>query len=296
MKILHSLLLGLMLSPALADDGGHPLTLWQVAGQQNTVFLLGSIHLLREQDYPLPSAIDAAYADADVLIMEVDMDDIDPLATQASFTRYGMSHDGTTLRDLMGDALYDEALSAAEVINIPLDMLSKTEPWYAAMTVEMMMLNRIGFNPALGVEMHMVQKAARDGKRVDGLETIDEQLQFLDQMSLQAQRDMLMATLEESASIETMMDEVIAAWRRGDTDTLANDMLSDLEQHEELNKAIVTDRNARWVKHIEELLDDEVDYLIVVGALHLVGPQGVPARLETNGHDIRQLSQPPAVR
>lgn len=296
MKILQSLLLALLLSPALADDNGHPLTLWQVAGQQNSVFLLGSIHLLREQDYPLPSAIDSAYAAADVLIMEVDMDDIDPLATQAAFTRYGMSHDGTTLRDLMGETLYDEALSAAEAIDIPLDMLSKTEPWYAAMTVEMMMLNRIGFNPALGIEMHMVQKAARDGKRVDGLETIDEQLQFLDRMSLQAQRDMLMATLEESASIETVMDEVIAAWRRGDTDTLANDMLSELEQHEELNKAIVTDRNTRWVKHIEELLDDKLNYLIVVGALHLVGPQGVPVQLEKNGHDIRQLSQPPAVR
>tara|TARA_R110002096_G_scaffold114712_5_gene248710 strand:- start:4110 stop:5000 length:891 start_codon:yes stop_codon:yes gene_type:complete len=296
MKILQTLLLGLMLAPALADDGGHPLTLWQVAGQQNSVFLLGSIHLLREQDYPLPSAIDAAYADADVLIMEVDMDDIDPLATQAAFTRYGMSHDGTTLRDLMGDAMYSDALLAAEAIDIPLDMLSKTEPWYAAMTVEMMMLNRIGFNPSLGVEMHMMQKATRDGKRIDGFETIEEQLQFLDDMSLQAQRDMLIATLEESAGIETMMDEIIAAWRHGDTNTLANDMLSDLEQHEELNKAIVTDRNARWVGHIEELLDDEIDYLIIVGALHLVGPQGVPLQLEKIGYDIRQLSQPPAVR
>lgn len=296
MKILQTMLLSLLLSPALADDGGHPLTLWQVVGQQNSVFLLGSIHLLREQDYPLPSAIDSVYADADVLIMEVDMDDIDPLATQTSFTRYGLSHDGTTLRDLMGEALYDEALLAAEAIDIPLDMLSKTEPWYAAMTVEMMMLNRIGFNPALGVEMHMMQKATRDGKRIDGLETIDEQLQFLDQMSLQAQRDMLMATLKESAGIESMMDDVIEAWRRGDTDTLANDMLSDLEQHEELNKAIVTDRNARWVGHIEELLDDDVDYLIIVGALHLVGPQGVPVQLEKIGYDIRQLSQPPAVR
>ena len=78
-------------------------------------------------------------------------------------------------------------------------MLSRTEPWYAAMTVELMMLNRMGFNPALGIEMHMMSMATRDGKRIDGFETIDEQLQFLDSMSLQAQRDMLMATLEESA-------------------------------------------------------------------------------------------------
>ena len=292
----RTLLLTLLAIPALADDGGHPLTMWEVTGQKNTVFLLGSIHLLRPQDYPLPSAIDSAYADAEVLIMEVDMDDIDPVATQASFARYGLSQDGRTLRDLMGDALYEEAVVAAELISIPLDMLSKTEPWYAAMTVEIMMLNRMGFNPALGVEMHMMSKATRDGKRIDGFETIDEQLQFLDGMSLQAQRDMLMATLEESAELDNVMDDLIEAWRHGDTEMLENGMLEDLEQHEELNKAIVTDRNARWVKHIETLLDDDDDYLIIVGALHLVGPEGVPLQLRKNGYTIRQLSQPPALR
>ncbi|HNP65622.1 MAG TPA: TraB/GumN family protein [Woeseiaceae bacterium] len=293
---IRALLLLLLTVPAFADDGGHPLTLWEVTGQKNSVFLLGSIHLLRPQDYPLPSAIDNAYAAAEVLIMEVDMDDVDPVATQASFARYGLSHDGTTLRDLMGEALYDEAAKAAEFISIPLDMLSKTEPWYAAMTVEIMMLNRMGFNPALGVEMHMLSKATQDGKRIDGLETIEEQLKFLDGMSLQAQRDMLIATLHESAELENVMDDLIEAWRYGDTEALADGMLEDLEQHEELNKAIVTDRNARWVKHIEELLDDDDDYLVIVGALHLVGPEGVPLQLERNGHSIRQLSEPPAVR
>ncbi len=293
---LRTLLLLLLAVPALADEGEHPLTLWQVAGHSNSVFLLGSIHLLRPQDYPLPTAIDTAYADAEVLIMEVDMDDIDPITTQAAFARYGLSPDGTTLRELMGDALYEDAVAAATRINIPLDMLSKTEPWYAAMTIEMMMLNRIGFNPALGVEMHMMSKAAEDGKRIDGFETIEEQLQFLDGMSLQAQRDMLMATLEESAELESMMDELIQAWRHGDTEVLISRMLVDLQQHEELNKAIVTDRNARWVEQIKKLLDDDDDYLIVVGALHLVGPDGVPLQLEKSGYTIRQLSEPPAVR
>lgn len=292
----RALLLLFLAAPAFADEGGHPLTLWEVAGQQNSVFLLGSIHLLRPQDYPLPSAIDSAYAAADVLIMEVDMDDVDPVATQALFARYGLSHDGTTLRDLMGESLYDEAAKAAELISIPLDMLSKTEPWYAAMTVEIMMLNRMGFNPALGVEMHMLSKATQDGKRIDGLETIDEQLQFLDGMSMQAQRDMLIATLHESATLEGLMDDLIDAWRHGEIDVLADGMLEDLAKHEELHKAIVTDRNARWVKHIEALLDDDDDYLVIVGALHLVGPEGVPLQLEKNGHAIRQLSEPPAVR
>jgi hypothetical protein len=257
---------------------------------------LGSIHLLREQDYPLPTALAAAYDDADVLIMEVDMDDLDPIATQSAFIRYGVIQDDTTLRDLMGDALYQDAVEAAEAIDIPLDLLSKTEPWYAAMTVEIMVLSRIGFNPMLGVEMHMMSKAQRDGKRIDGLETIEQQLQFLDGMSLGAQRDMLLSTLEESAKLGDAMDEVIDAWRHGDVATLAEGMLSDLEKHAELNKALVTDRNSRWVEQIEELLDDDENYLIVVGALHLVGENGVPKQLNRIGYSVQQLREPPTLR
>ena len=291
--LLISLLLAL---PVHADTRGHPVTMWKVAGAKNSVYLLGSIHLLRSEDYPLPTALDAAYDDAEVLIMEVDMDDMDPLAAQTAFTNYGVLQDGTTLRDLMGDELYDKAITAAKVIDIPLEMLSKTEPWYAAMTVEIMMLSRIGFNPALGVEMQMMSRATADGKPIEGFETIEEQIRFLDGMSLPAQREMLLSTLEESAKLGEMMDELIDAWRLGDVAVLETGMLDDLAQHEELNKALVVDRNSRWAAKIEDLLDDDDDYLIIVGALHLVGPDGVPNQLKRIGYDVQQLSEPPPLR
>ena len=288
--------LALLALPVHADDFGHPVTMWKVAGASNSIYLLGSIHLLRSQDYPLPTAIDAAYDDAEVLIMEVDMDDMDPFAAQAAFTRYGVLHDDSTLRDLMGDGLYLEAVAAAEIVGIPLGMLQKTEPWYAAMTVEIMMLSRIGFNPALGVEMHMMSKATEDGKAIEGFETVEEQIQFLDGMSLQAQRDMLLSTLVESARLGEMMDDLIDAWRHGDIAELEAGMLDELAKHEELSKTLVTDRNSRWVGQIEELLDDVDDYLIIVGALHLIGPQGVPNQLEGMGYDVHQLSEPPPLK
>lgn len=296
MLVWRVFLLASLALPALADETEHPVTLWQVHGANNSVYLLGSVHLLRSDDYPLPTVLDTAYDDAEVLIMEVDMDDIDPLAVQAAFNTYGVLQGDTTLRDLMGDDLYSQATAAAELIDIPLEMLNKTEPWYAAMTIEIMMLNRIGFDPTLGIEMYMMAKAAKDGKRIDGLETIEEQLQFLDGMSLQAQREMLLSTLAESATLGAMMDELIDAWRHGDIDKLESGMLNDLAKHEELNKVLVTDRNARWVEQIEDLLDDDNDYLIIVGALHLVGPHGVPLQLERNGYDVRQLSELPSLR
>ena len=124
---------------------------------------------------------------------------------------------------------------------------------------------------------------------------MEEQIRFLDGMSLQAQREMLLSTLTESAKLDEMMDQLIDAWRHGDTAHLETNMLAELAKHEELNKLLVTDRNLRWVEQIEGFLDDDEDYLIVVGALHLVGQNGVPEQLKRMGYDVRQLNEPPSL-
>ena len=278
---------------ARGDEGGHPLTLWRVDGNANAVYLLGSIHLLRPEDHPLPRAIGAAYEDADVVVMELDMDDLDPAYTQAAFNNAGVLTDGTTLRQLMGETHYRSAEEAAAVIDVPLDMLDQSKPWLAAITVELMMLYRLGFNPLLGVEMTMTQRAIADGKPIEGLETVDEQLGFLDGLPLEAQREMLLQTLLQAAALTKSIDTLIDAWRRGDTATLETELLQDLEAQDDLHDALIVNRNRRWAETIATWLDDERDYLVVVGALHLVGDHGVPALLDRAGFEIRQLKEQP---
>ena len=114
---------------------------------------------------------------------------------------------------------------------------------------------------------------------------------FLDGLSAEAQNDMLMQTLEEGREIESMMDSLIDAWHRGDTAFFEETLLADIQGFPELYEVIVVDRNVRWVETIRELLDDEDDYLVIVGALHLVGPDGVPALLEAQGETVKQLKQ-----
>jgi uncharacterized protein YbaP (TraB family) len=295
-RILIGIVLILSSWPALADTKSHPVTLWHAQGVSNSVYLLGSIHLLRAEDHPLPSIIDAAYEDAEILVMELDMDDLDGAATQRLFNENGVLRDGTTLRDLMGEELYRRAAIAAEASDIPIDLLAKSEPWLAAITVEMMALYRIGFDPKMGVELHMTSLAIQDGKPIEGLEAVEEQLAFLDGLSLQAQRDMLLQTLEDSADMAESIDDMIRAWRHGDIEFLETQLLDSLAEHEELNDALVTNRNLRWASQIDELLDDRDDYLIIVGALHLVGEDGVPNLLAQRGVKIRQLSEPAAIR
>ena len=276
---------------AAADSGGHPVTLWMAEGASNTVYLLGSVHLLRKEDHPLPSVIDAAYDDAETLFMELDMDDLDPIATQATINRLGMLDEDQSLRDVMGEDLYDDALLAADALDIPLDMLAQTEPWFAAITVEQLALTRIGFNPMYGIEMHMIAKAIQDGKTIQGFESVEEQLEFLDGLSLEAQRDLLMQTLVESANIRDIMDRLIAAWRMGDIAYMEENLLADIANYPELYESIVADRNRNWANTIDKLLGDDEDYLVIVGALHLIGEDGVPQLLESRGYTVNQLRE-----
>jgi uncharacterized protein YbaP (TraB family) len=153
-------------------------------------------------------------------------------------------------------------------------MLAQSEPWLAAITVELMMLYRIGFNPLLGIEMTMTTRAAQD----------------------EAQREMLLQTLAEGAALSESIDELIDAWRYGDTTTLEEGLLSSIGEQSVLSDALVTNRNRRWAETIATWLDDERDYLVVVGALHLVGDEGVPNLLANKGIGIHQLREQAGLR
>ena len=275
----------------LADSAGHPVTLWMAEGSSNRVYLLGSVHLLREQDHPLPRVIDDVYDDAETLYMELDMDDLDPLLMQATINRLGMLDEGTSLREVMGEELYAEAVAVAAELEIPLEMLERTEPWLAAITVEQLVLSRIGFNPSYGVEMHLLKKATTDGKTILGFESVEQQLGYLDGLSLEAQRYLLMQTLAESTTIREVMDDLILAWRSGDIGYLEQTLLEDVSGDLELYDTIVANRNRLWLDTIDELLERSEDYLVVVGALHLVGEDGVPQLLQQRGVKITQMHE-----
>ena len=274
--------------PGLAAS--QPVTMWQTQGEQNKIFLLGSIHLLRPSDYPIPSVIYSAYDEAETLIMELDMDDMDPMATQAIVLQLGMNADGETLEDILGARDYAKAVSLANDLEIPLAMLSGSKPWLAAVTIETLMLTRVGFDPSRGIEMHLTARAANDNKNVIGLETAQQQIEILAGLSMDAQREMLMQTLAEGGQIEALLEDIIDAWRNGDIEYLDETLLSDMEESRELYQKVVVERNRNWVQQIDALLDDDDDYLIIVGTMHLIGDDGVPALLRKRGLKVQQMN------
>ncbi|MBT8098517.1 MAG: TraB/GumN family protein, partial [Gammaproteobacteria bacterium] len=235
------------------------------------------------------SVIDLVYDDADELVMELDMDDVDAVTAMSAFSQLGVLRDDTTLKQLLGEELHRQAVAAAEATDIPLDLLNKSEPWLATVVVQELMADRIGFSAELGVEQYLTSKAIADGKPITGLETVIEQLSFLDRLSMDAQSQWLVHSLVDGLRIEMLADQLVEAWRNGDVDYLERELLHEAKMSPELHDALLIQRNRFWIDKIAGLLDRHENFLVVVGAAHLVGDGSVPDLLAERGVRVSQL-------
>jgi uncharacterized protein len=279
------LLLAVLAGPAVAADRG---VLWAVEGRENTVYLLGSVHLLRPGDGGLPAAAERAYAEAEGVVMEIDMDDpavADPGALLGAMQSAALLPAGTTLRGTLGGD-YDRILERAAGSGLDLALLDRFAPWFVATLLLQVELAARGFSPELGIEQRIAGQAAADGKRIDGLETPESQFAVLGGLPLAEQKRFLLMTLAALDELDTEVDALVRAWRAGDTDALERMLSDEYEDFPELYRPLTEDRNRAWAVQLAGLLDDPEDYLVVVGALHLVGRNSVIDLLRQDGYTV----------
>ncbi len=259
--------------------------LWRIADTDSTVYLFGSVHALRPTDYPLGPHIEAAYRDANVLVLEIDMSQVDQTALHTLTLQKGLLPEGQSIQNLLSPAAYEKTAQHIAYLEYDLDTLSRFEPWLLSLTLLALETQKAGFNPAQGVDQVFSARAVSDGKRIIGLETAEYQLNLFDKMSTAVQEKFLLETLAEAASFDTQLDTLVAAWKRGDAKALQHLSLDSLHDYPALYDALVVQRNRNWVPKIEALLDDNQNYLVIVGALHLIGEDGVVQALEDAGYE-----------
>jgi hypothetical protein len=283
------LALAVALAPATVLARGKHV-LWTVQGEQNAVYLLGSIHVLREGDAALSAVAENAYGDAERLVMEVDLDDpgeTDPMAMLEVTQRLGLLPEGQSLRGILGSD-YESLNRRAQQAGLDLAPLDRFAPWLVATTLLQIELARRGFSAELGLEQVLARRAAADDKPIQGLETTAQQLELLAGMPMPMQKHFLAMTLDESAELDREIGELVRAWKTGDTEALAGLLSDEFDEFPDLYRRLTVDRNRAWVDKLTELLDDRDDYLVVVGALHLVGDDSVVDLLEQQGYEVVQ--------
>ncbi len=266
--------------PCLAEDAPQEPLAWRIADQDSQIILLGSIHMLRPTDHPLPALIDQAYADADRLVMELDMDDLDPRATAQLSLQLGMGEDADTLRKALGAKVYASASAQLASHGISIEGMAQMEPWFATLTLVNQQLYTLGYTAQFGLEAHLSRRAVRDGKEISGLETMRYQLGLFDDLPRRTQRKMFSQSVTDLGLAREQMDRLVHAWAAGDESTLQSELMQEFEQAPRLYKTLVTRRNRLWSREIERLLAAQDDILIVVGALHLIGKDSVLSLLE----------------
>lgn len=264
-------------------------TLWKVSSERNTVYLLGSIHALKSEHYPLKAPIEKAFEDSQVLVLEVDPGSMGDLTMQGAMLGKGMLPPGSTLEQSLSSSVYELAKSKTSELGLDIDLFQGFKPWLFALTLGMTKLQASGFNPAQGVDFYFYGKAAGAGKPVNSLETMNYQLGLFDQLSPENQEAFVSQTLKDLDMVEKEMDTLISAWSSGDTGEMEALLLRNFRGHPDLYEALVAQRNRNWVFKIESFLNDDKNYLVVVGAAHLVGREGVVEMLRSKGYSIEQL-------
>lgn len=290
MNGLAKLLLGALVfaAPAIAPARDQSM-LWAVQGRSNTVYLLGSIHALKPDDTRLPAAAEQAFGDSERLVMEIDMDDeaSDPLAMAAEMQQAALLPQGQTLRSVLGSD-YSSINDRTRKVGLDLALLDGFAPWFVAINVMDLQLAQHGLSSDYGVEQTLAARAVASHKPIEGFETAAQQFGMLATMPLPMQKRFLQMTLEDSANFDREVDDLVHAWKTGDTTALARMLADESREFPDLYRRLTVDRNRAWAVRIEDLLDDRDDYLVVVGAMHLVGPDSVVDLLRKRGHLITQ--------
>lgn len=263
--------------------------LWQVQGSKGTVYLAGSFHLLTEDVYPLDSIFVALFEESDMLVLEIPADSLQSSAAQRYMLQKGLYQDGGTLADAVPESLYVATSEFLSGVGVPIAMFQKARPWFMAMTLSVLQMQKLGFRAENGLDFYFADLARKAGKPITGLETVAEQLAIFAGMPDSLQAAFLQETLGEIGTMETSIKELLAAWKQGDAEKIAAMLFDSMAEFPALQKRLLRDRNERWVEKIIPMLEQGKRAYIVVGAGHLAGEFGLPSLLRQKGYRVTQL-------
>jgi len=287
------LLVAVALTPSVgaqatvAPSGAH--FVWKVTKDAQTIaWLIGSVHVLTKDVYPLPTVFERAFAESHSLVEEVDLGAsadpgaVLPLASKAMLT------DGRTLTSLLDRQTAALVQAKASAAGLPMLVVERMKPWLAAMSLAVPALQRAGYDPSHGLDRHFYDRATAAARPVRGLETAASQLSALDSLPMPVQIDMLKAVLNDIDTQVGAVADLVRAWRAGDVRALEQLLLSEFRESPDVYQRLLVDRNRAWVPQIAACATEAAPCLVVVGGAHLVGPDSVVAMLLQAGFSVEQ--------
>ncbi len=262
-------------------------SVWRVSKGDHQLFIGGTIHVLQEQDYPLPPEFERAYVQAEKLVFEVDLAQAGSLAFQQELMQAALYDDGSTLVSHVRPSTFRQLEVFMQRRSMALEHFTSFKVGMLVLILTINELNRHGIEGE-GVDQYFSARAAQDSKPIISLESIEQQIQFLANMGKGEEDELVLQTIEELNNLGAEFSALKSAWQRGDTQALVTLGLEDFKKFPAAYQSMLVNRNRAWLPKIEALLEDQVVEYVLVGVLHLVGEDSVLAMLEARGYQVEQ--------
>jgi len=287
-RFFTAILLALVLAGgAAAQTRGHSF-LWKVQSGANVMYLAGSVHALTADAYPLNPVYQRAFDASSVLVEEIDLAEADPLAGGLGLLAKGMYTDGRTFSSAVSR---ETAALVAEKLKGPplaLELIQPMKPWMVTLMLEALGAQSAGLDPELGLDKHFYNLATDGRKQVIGLETVQYQIDRFDKMPDAMQEQLLRSELAEMETEKTSLRTLLTAWQSGDAAAIEKMLLMSFTDNPAAYNSLITERNRNWMPQLDACLKRSTPCFVIVGAAHVVGPQGLLALLRQRGYQIEQ--------
>ncbi len=264
--------------------------LWVTDSGHNTVYFLGSMHILKNTSYPLSMEIENAYKHSKHIVFETNIDEMSSPSAQQRVMLLGLYPENKTLMQNLSSTTQELLQKKTQQIGLPITSLNKFKPWLCAITLTVMEFQRLGFDPKFGIDRYFFRKAQNDNKKTIFLETADFQIDLMAGLSANEQERMLCQTLKDLEIIGKHASEMEEAWKSGDDGKLNSILAQAFKEYPKIYDRFIINRNKTWIPKIEKMMGQKENTLIIVGAGHLVGPESVLVLLKNKGYKIRQIS------
>jgi hypothetical protein len=261
-------------------------SLWKISKSGSEMFIGGTIHVLSASDYPLPVEFEQAYQQADMIVFETDLAAMAQPEAQQQLLQRVMYNNGKTLKDDLKAETYQTLVNYVASTGLMIESLNVFKPPMVMITLLMAELNRLGMADS-GVDSFFNNKATLDGKILGSLESLEVQLSVIENMGKGHENEMILSTIEEMKELPSIMYEMKQAWRTGNSTQLEKIGIDDMKnEYPELYQLLLVDRNNAWMPRIEAFLKTAETEFILVGALHLVGSNGIISSLISRGYTV----------
>ncbi len=263
-------------------------SVWKVEGNNTEFYIGGSIHILRNEDYPLPDEFYEAYDKSEILTTEMDMNEMNNPSNALKVQQKLMFQDENTLRGVLSEEVYSKLDSVGKSMGMNIRAMDKFRPSMVVIALTFQSLQKLGVTTQ-GVDVHFTDKATRDAKSLLFLETFDEQLSFIENMGEGNENEFVLYSLEDIETNEKEFIDLIEDWRIGRQDLIEKQMQDFKLNYPDIYETMVVKRNNNWMSHLENYLKTPEVEFVVVGAAHLSGADGVLNKLRQKGYKVNQL-------